>query len=96
MLGKKEHNEYQKAIREIQDDSKLHDWYCRARSFTSDLLLYESPGIEEIGSSDVSGRLWELWYERKQQTGQSDVHVGLSFFIYNKIVDEYDPEYANR
>lgn len=94
MLSKKDHNEYQQAVREIQGNDKLFDWYCRARGLASDLLLAESPGIEEIGSSDVSGRLWELWYERKQQSGQSDVHVGLAFFIFNKIKDEHDPSYG--
>ncbi len=94
MLSKKEHNEYQQLVKEVQGNDKLRDWYCFARRVTGDLLLKESPGREEIGSSDVSGRLWELWYERKQQSGSSDVSVGLSFYIYNKIVDEYDPNYA--
>tara|TARA_R110002020_G_scaffold419154_1_gene628388 strand:- start:173 stop:463 length:291 start_codon:yes stop_codon:yes gene_type:complete len=65
----KPYDAYTKATDDLlATDSGLDIWaWLRMR--TSKLIECENPGLEEIGSSDVSCRLYELWKDQYQLTG---------------------------
>ncbi len=65
----------------------LDKWrWLRRRA--SKLIECENPGLEEIGSSDVSCRLYELWRERYRLTGTAAITDDLGWDI-NGQVKEY-------
>jgi len=64
------------------------DKWCWLRRRASKLMECENPGLEEIGSSDVSCRLYELWRERYRLTGTAAITDDLGWDI-NGQVKEY-------
>lgn len=91
-----ERNEYQKQIDILFSKPNGHDMWCWLRRRTSALMereLYDRTGQwesdGEIGSSDVSGRLYELWLDQKRSTGRGRINDSLGFQI-NCLVKEYE------
>tara|TARA_R110002051_G_scaffold144147_1_gene217080 strand:+ start:405 stop:689 length:285 start_codon:yes stop_codon:yes gene_type:complete len=57
------------------------------RRRTSKLMECENPGLEGIGSSDVSCRLYELWREQYRLTGIGTITDSLGFQINCRVMD---------
>jgi len=57
------------------------------RRRTSKLIECENPGLYEIGSSDVSCRLYELWREQYHLTGIGTITDSLGFQINSRVMD---------
>jgi hypothetical protein len=79
---------FQNEVQELLSSATGHDTWCRVRRRTTALIERELfdregsfEGYEDIGSSDVSGRVYELWLDRKRTTGQSGIDDGLVFEI---------------
>ena len=95
MLDEKE---YQKQIDILFSKPTGLDMWCWLRRRTSALMereLYDRTGSwesdGEIGSSDVSCRLYELWLDQKRATGNGRINDSLGFQI-NCLIKRY--EYA--
>ena len=73
--------------------SDMWNWLRRRTSALMERELYDRTGEwesdEEIGSSDVSGRLYELWLDQKRSTGSGRINDSLGFQI-NSLVKEYE------
>mgnify|MGYP003638976870 CR=1 FL=1 len=83
--------EYTKQVAELLDKPNGHDMWCWLRRRTSKLLECEwGDEYEEIGSSDVSCRLYELWCEWYSCHPDNARHIndGLGFRI-NSEVQQY-------
>lgn len=83
-----EHDAYLKATTKLlSTDIGLNIW-CWLRRRTSKLIECENPGQYDIGSSDVSCRLYELWREQFRLTGTAAITDDLGWEI-NSRVKEY-------
>ena len=49
------------------------------RKRASKLLEVENPDMEEIGSSDVSGRIYQMWLHQYNMTGRKTINNSLGF-----------------
>lgn len=81
-------SEFSKQIDILLAEPTGLDKLCWLRRRASKLMECENPGLEEIGSSDVSGRLYELWKEQYQLTGTATITDDLGWEI-NSRVQEY-------
>ena len=79
---------FQSEVQELSSSAQGHVTWCRVRNRAAALIEHELfdrtgsfDGDDDIGSSDVSGRVYELWLERKRATGQSKIDEGLVFEI---------------
>ena len=61
------------------------DKWCWLRRRASKLMECGNPGLEEIGSSDVSGRLYGLWRERYRLTGTAAITDDLGWHINDQV-----------
>ena len=83
-----ERDEFTKQIDILYSTPAGHDKWCWLRRRASKLMECENPGLEEIGSSDVSCRLYELWREQFRLTGTAAITDDLGWEI-NSRVKEY-------
>ena len=83
-----EGNEFTKQIDILFSTATGRDKWHWLRRRASKLMECENPGLEEIGSSDVSCRLYELWRERYRLTGTAAITDDLGWEI-NSRVKEY-------
>ena len=85
-------DEYTKQVNELLDKPKGHDMWCWLRRRASKLLECEmgDVGCGAIGSSDVSGRLYECWKDWYLTHPDNARHIndGLGFRI-NSEVQQY-------
>ena len=91
MINERElQDEYTRQINELLDKPNGLDMWCWLRRRASKLLECEmgDDKWEEIGSSDVSCRLYELWRERYRLTGTAAITDDLGWDI-NGQVKEY-------
>ena len=58
------------------------------RKRASKLLEVENPDMEEIGSSDVSNRLYQMWLYQYNMTGRKTINDSLGFQM-NSIIQGY-------
>ena len=58
------------------------------RKRASKLLEVENPDMEEIGSSDVSNRLYLMWLYQYNMTGRKTINDSLGFQM-NSIIQQY-------
>ena len=58
------------------------------RISASELLKVENPDMEEIGSSDVSGRIYQMWLHQYNMTGRKTINDSLGFQM-NSIIQGY-------
>jgi hypothetical protein len=58
------------------------------RKRASKLLEVENPDMEEIGSSDVSNRLYQMWLYQYNMTGKKAINDSLGFQM-NSIIQSY-------
>jgi hypothetical protein len=83
-----EGNEFTKQIDILFSTATGRSKWNWLRRRTSKLIECENPGLYEIGSSDVSSRLYELWRERYRLTGTAAITDDLVWEI-NGRVKEY-------
>jgi len=83
-----ERDEFTKQIDILYSTATGRDKWSWLRRRTSKLMECENPGLEEIGSSDVSCRLYELWREQFRLTGTAAITDDLGWEI-NSRVKEY-------
>jgi hypothetical protein len=58
------------------------------RKRASKLLEVENPDMEEIGSSDVSNRLYQMWLHQYNMTGQKAINDSMGWQM-NCIIHTY-------
>ena len=70
--------------------SKEHgrDMWCWLRRRAAKLLEVERPDAEEIGSSDVSGRLYDFWLYQYNMTGRKTINDSMGFQM-NSVIQQY-------
>ena len=64
------------------------DMWVWLRKRASKLLEVENPDLEEIGSSDVSNRLYQMWLYQYNMTGRKTINDSLGFQM-NSIIQGY-------
>ena len=85
MNERDERDAFTKATEELlSSDIGLNIWRWLRRR-TSKLIECENPGLYEIGSSDVSCRLYELWREQYRLTGRATITDSLGFQINSRV-----------
>ena len=94
MLDEKQ--EYQKQIDILfskPNGADMWNWLRRLTSALMERELYDRTGSWEsdgdVGSSDVSCRLYELWLDQKRSTGSGRLNDSLGFQI-NCLVKRYE------
>jgi len=85
-------NEYKKQVDELLNKPNGLDMFCWLRRRTSALLEHElvaesgsSDGWDEIGSSDVSCKLFEVWRECYLLQPRSKITDSLGFQINSRV-----------
>lgn len=83
-------DEYTRQVNELLDKPNGLDMWCWLRRRASKLIECENPGLYEIGSSDVSCRLYECWKDWHLTHPDNARHIndGLGFRI-NSEVQQY-------
>ena len=64
------------------------DMWIWLRKRASKLIEVENPDFEEIGSSDVSNRLYHMWLYQYNMTGRKTIDDSLGFQI-NSVIHGY-------
>ena len=62
--------------------------WCWLRRRASKLIECENPELEEIGSSDVSNRLYQMWLYQYNMTGRKVIDDSLGFQM-NSVIQQY-------
>jgi hypothetical protein len=84
-----ERKEYERQIDVLLATDTGLDRWCWMRRRASKLIECEwGDDLEEIGSSDVSCKLYELWRERYRDVANDKIDDCLGWFI-NERVKEY-------
>ena len=83
-------DEYTRQVNELLDKPNGLDMWCWLRRRASKLIECENPGQYEIGSSDISGKLYECWKDWRLTHPDNARHIndGLGFRI-NSEVQQY-------
>ncbi len=76
-----EHAEFKRQVDELLAKPDGLDMWCWLRGLASEYLELRDPDLEEIGSSDVTCVLYEVWVDAYRQGVQSYIHDGLGFQI---------------
>ena len=72
----------------LATDNGLDIWCWLRRRASKVIEVQWGDDLEEIGSSDVSCKLYELWCERYRDVGNDKIDDCLGWFI-NERVKEY-------
>jgi hypothetical protein len=84
-----ERNEYERQVDELlATDTGVGIWCWLRRRASKVIECQWGDDLDEIGSSDVSCKLYELWRERYRDVGNDKIDDNLGWFI-NDRVKEY-------
>ena len=64
---------------------RMWNWLRRR---ASKLLEVENPDQEEIGSSDVSNKLYQFWLNQYNMTGRKTINDSMGFQM-NAVIQQY-------
>ena len=80
-------DEFNKQISDLLDKPNGLDMFCWLRRRASKLLECEHPDLEEVGSSDVTGKLYEVWKECHLLAPRSRITDSLGFQINSRVME---------
>mgnify|MGYP005825934601 FL=1 len=80
--------EFTKQVDILYSKSWGKDMWSWLRRRASKLVEVENPGLEEIGSSDVSDRLYRMWLYQYNMTGRKTINDSLGFQM-NSVIQSY-------
>jgi len=90
MISKLENpkEEFTKQVDILYSKSWGKEMWVWLRKRASKLIEVEEPDLEEIGSSDVSDRLYRMWLYQYNMTGKKTINDSLGFQM-NSIISGY-------
>ena len=90
MISKLENprEEFTKQVDILYSKEHGHDMWCWLRRRASKLMEVENPDLEEIGSSDVSNKLYQFWLNQYNMTGQKTINDSMGFQM-NSVIQQY-------
>jgi len=80
--------EFTKQVDILYSKSWGKDMWIWLRKRASKLVEVENPDLEEIGSSDVSNRLYQMWLYQYNSNGQKTINDSLGFQM-NCVIQSY-------
>jgi len=101
MMNKKEQevtwNDFSDAIDKLNKLERGHDVICWLRRRTSAHYEHTHEGYEELGSSDVTCHMFELWKQwcHSGRNPRRIINDGFGFWINCEIIQAIDPMFAD-